>query len=230
MEETWELAALVMATRPAIPAAVKEAVKREAGYRCAVPRCRDKGPFDFEHIDDWVKVQKHEFHNIVLLCVSCHAKVTRTKEISKASIRSYKRNLAIISGRYSLFEMRLLELYKNSNSIIKDGKVHLDEKAYLFITERDRLHLMGLEKDKFIRFLEVANKTLSPAAIEKIVKSEKFQSTGLAKVLKTMGLDHVKQLINNVNQNVGGRASYIVSPTIAGLEFVEKYFNGEEIE
>jgi len=150
VEEAWELAALVaMANRPKIPAAIQRAIKEEAGYRCAVPTCRDKGPFDFEHIDPWASAKKHEEHNIVLLCVSCHARVTRG-EINKRAIKNYKRNLAIISGRYSLYEMRLLELYYIHTSLNEEEEVLFNTEAVIFIKESEKLHFTGLLKDDYI--------------------------------------------------------------------------------
>lgn len=126
-----------------IPEKIKRALKEEAGYRCAVPTCRDKGPFDFEHIDDWAKVKEHKFHNMILLCVGCHARVTR-KEIHKDAIRAYKRNLAIISGRYSILEVRLLEWFWENRPLSRETKAN--------VSTTDKLHLKGLIDDNFIRF------------------------------------------------------------------------------
>lgn len=143
MEEAWEFAALDMGDRPAIPVAMQRAIKEEAGYRCAVPTCRDKGPFDFEHIEEWSKVKKHEEHNIILLCVGCHARVTRG-EIHKEAVRAYKRNLALISARYSLYEMRVMEIFwvqlKNDKNIFQSIQTY------------EQIHIMGLMKDKIIQF------------------------------------------------------------------------------
>jgi len=157
VESTWERAALVMASRPAIPASIKREVEQEAGYRCAIPTCRDKGPFDFEHIDEWSKVKKHEFHNIILLCVSCHARVTRKNTsaapISKEALRKYKRNLAIISGRYSLFEMRILEtLYHTGAKSPVESHCSTTVKQWILVAFSDQFHLKGLIDDGVVNF------------------------------------------------------------------------------
>lgn len=161
MEEAWEFAALDMASRPAIPAAIKRAIREEAGYRCGVPTCRDKGPFDFEHIEPWAKVRKHELHNIILLCVSCHARVTRG-EIDKSAIKTYKKNLAIFTGRYTLYEMRMLEaLYKaNKFKLVAPGMVvntyqtkdGPEPQEYFYIMENSEfLHIEGLLADGYVQ-------------------------------------------------------------------------------
>lgn len=132
-----------MASRPKIPIAMQRAIKGEAGYRCAIPTCRDKGPFDFEHIDEWSKVEKHEEHNIILLCVGCHARVTRG-EISKEAIRAYKRNLAVISGRYSLYEKRLLEMLADC-----------EQRLELKIEKSSILHVLGVINDGYFKLTEL---------------------------------------------------------------------------
>lgn len=141
MEEAW---GLVVVSRPQVPSDLKRRLKEEAGYRCAVPNCRDTGPFDFEHIENWSKVEEHRFDNMVLLCVKCHARTWRKEggTISKSSVRNYKRNLAIISGRYSLYEMRLIEvLWSQGNPSIHEA---------IQIPMTDRLHFKGLEDDRLI--------------------------------------------------------------------------------
>jgi len=211
VEETWEFAALVfMGSRPKIPAAMQRTIKEEAGYRCAVPTCRDVGPFDFEHINPWAEVQKHEEHNIILLCVRCHARVTRG-EIHKDAIKAYKRNLAIISGRYSLFEMRVLENYRHPVAQVSGEEVTLEPEGFLFINDHEKLHISGLLKDKLVKLDEIEQPTLK-------------------RLEKARGEDYVRDLIINVNKLVSGRPRYHVFPTKYGVEFVAKYFGGEEIE
>ena len=220
MEETWEFAALGMVSRPAIPVAIKRAVEVEAGYRCAIPTCRDKGPHDFEHIDEWSKVKTHEFHNIILLCVGCHARVTRKNTsatpISKDALRKYKRNLAITNGRYSLFEMRLLENYYACAKII-NGRIDIPQQSIFFITDKDLLHLGGLLHDGYIslhridddqRVEDVENGHL--VAVDRINEEEVFSK-------------RLPKLMDN-------RAEYFIFLTDSGLEFIKDYFEGNEIE
>ncbi|MFF5972215.1 HNH endonuclease [Streptomyces sp. NPDC012769] len=94
--------------RSAIPAAMKRAVLEEAGYACAVPTCRATTT-ELAHIEPYAKVQEHTFDNLIALCPNCHTRFDQKKEIPKASILRYKDNLAVLNGRYSDLERRLLE-------------------------------------------------------------------------------------------------------------------------
>ena len=146
---------------------IQRAVKEEAGYLCGNPRCRERGPFDFEHIEPWSKSKEHKFSNIILLCTMCHSRVTRG-EIEKSAVAHWKRNLAISAARYSMFEMRFLKRYFSaySSHIVAPGmyvKVpaertedtsvddrHLNEYFYL-ISGDQTLHVMGLTDDDLIK-------------------------------------------------------------------------------
>ncbi len=120
----------------------------EAGYRCAVPTCRGAAALEFEHIEEWCKVKEHRFEDMIVLCATCHARVTR-KEISKGSIRTYKQNLAIISGRYSLYEMRALELFHSHLSQFASDSLPL-----LQLPRTDYLHVKGLEQDGLVKITQ----------------------------------------------------------------------------
>ena len=107
-----------------------------------MPTCRAPTPLDFEHIRDWSIVKEHKFDNMVVLCTSCHARVTRN-EIHKDAIRGYKRNLSIISDRYSLYEFRLIEVF------YQEG-VSKNRTFVAPISEHDLLHVKGLLDDGLI--------------------------------------------------------------------------------
>ncbi|MER6732566.1 HNH endonuclease [Streptomyces puniciscabiei] len=94
--------------RPSIPAPLRRAVLEEAGYSCAIPTCRAITT-EIAHIDPYVKVKEHTFDNLIALCPNCHTRYDIRKDIPKASIVAYKRNLAVLNGRYSDLERRLLE-------------------------------------------------------------------------------------------------------------------------
>ncbi|MGW0163661.1 HNH endonuclease [Streptomyces sp. NPDC003343] len=94
--------------RPAIPAALRRAVLEEAGYACAVPTCRETTT-EIAHIEPWAKVKEHTFDNLIALCPNHHTRYDQKKEIPKQSIRQYKANLAILSGRYGSLERQALE-------------------------------------------------------------------------------------------------------------------------
>ena len=209
-----------MSSRPKIPAAMKRAIKEEAGYRCAVPTCRDKGPFDFEHIDPWSEVKKHEFQNIVLLCVGCHARVTRG-EISKSAIKVYKRNLAIISGRYSLFEMRYIERLFNMKPSFNGEAIVVqaaDVKLPLpyVLSDAELIHMDGLIKDQYVSvtdFPTIKGRDFLVDAIDSIPNQDESASA-MPEMIKSM---------------IGAK-QYLVTPTVAGLQFVSDFFSGNSIE
>jgi len=220
-----------MASRPSIPAAIKRAVQSEAGYRCAVPTCRDKGPFDFEHIDEWSKVKKHEEHNIILLCVGCHARVTRG-EIAKDAIRTYKRNLAIICGRYSLYEMRLLETYAGKASIGKNGEPNFPLELALYITETDKIHFLGLLKDRLVEIHPLPNGGMSSFSqyLNPLIAAAQKEDAPFMRQLTGNDEEKAKERIKNLLSGIEGHPKYWIGPSAEGVEFAKKYFSGEEIQ
>jgi hypothetical protein len=82
----------------------------EAGHRCAIPTCRATSGLEIHHIEDFAKVQTHEFENLILLCAICHSRATK-REIDITSMRTYKANLSLIFGRYGDLEHRVLEYF-----------------------------------------------------------------------------------------------------------------------
>ncbi|MFD8970517.1 HNH endonuclease [Streptomyces sp. NPDC059568] len=94
--------------RPAIPAAMRREVLEEAGYACAVPSCRST-PVEIAHIEPWSKVQAHTFDNLIALCPNHHTRFDVERRIPAASVHRWKANLALLNGRYSDLERRLLE-------------------------------------------------------------------------------------------------------------------------
>ncbi|TMR91441.1 HNH endonuclease [Nonomuraea basaltis] len=96
--------------RPPISAQLKRDLLVEAGHRCAIPTCRAAEPLEFEHIDDWAKVKKHEFANMIVLCRNCHGrKGSRPGQIDRKALMQYKANLAVVNGRYGELELRILD-------------------------------------------------------------------------------------------------------------------------
>lgn len=95
--------------RPAIPVDLKRQLLVECGHRCAIPTCRQV-PVEFAHIEPWETVRAHEYENMICLCPTCHAR-RHQGDIDKKSLVIYKRNLAILNGRYSSLEMRLLHYF-----------------------------------------------------------------------------------------------------------------------
>lgn len=95
--------------RPAIPAALRRQVLLEAGHRCAIPTCRTV-PVEMAHIEPWSQVRGHSFENLIALCPTCHARYDGG-DIDRTSMRAYKANLGLVSGRYGEMERRILEMF-----------------------------------------------------------------------------------------------------------------------
>jgi len=89
---------------------MKRAVSEEAGYRCAIPTCKGTSALEFAHIVPWSTVQEHTFDNLILLCAVDHTRFDRG-EIPAKSMRAFKDNLALLRGRYSDSERRILEAF-----------------------------------------------------------------------------------------------------------------------
>jgi hypothetical protein len=79
----------VEARRKAIPMSVRGAVLTEAGYRCAVPTCRNILALDLHHIVEVAEGGSNELSNLLALCPTCHALYTRGT-ISCESIHAWK--------------------------------------------------------------------------------------------------------------------------------------------
>lgn len=80
---------------------------------------------------------------MIVLCANCHARKTRG-EIPGSAIQSYKNNLAIINGRYTPFEARVLEdaaefLRKNPTG---SWEIKIDEAS--------ALHVKGIVQDGYV--------------------------------------------------------------------------------
>ena len=94
------------------------------------------------HIDDYAKVQEHQFDNLILLCATCHARVTK-KEIDRQSVLQYKANLSVMNQRYGDFERRVLEWFA-------DG--HWDEALRLDPTSTVEISIRYLVQDGLVNY------------------------------------------------------------------------------
>ncbi|GAA0969736.1 HNH endonuclease [Acrocarpospora macrocephala] len=117
------------AGRPALPAQLKRDLLVEAGHRCAIPTCRAAAPLEFEHIDDWERVKKHEFANMIVLCANCHGrKGNGPGQIDRKALRQYKANLALLNSRYGDLERRILVYFakvRDNDHILLPPLMHL---------------------------------------------------------------------------------------------------------
>lgn len=71
-----------------IPDGIKRRVRQECLFGCVF--C-GMPVFEYEHIDDWALVQKHEVENIVLLCPTHHSAKT-TGKLDRERIREQRAN------------------------------------------------------------------------------------------------------------------------------------------
>jgi HNH endonuclease len=101
--------------RPDIPAELKRAVLMEAGYACAIPACRHTTT-ELAHIVPWAQVQEHRFDNLIALCPNHHAQYDDKREIDRKAMLQYKANLALLNGRYSDLERRVLQAMADANA------------------------------------------------------------------------------------------------------------------
>jgi hypothetical protein len=101
--------------RPAIPAELKRRVLMEAGHRCAIPTCRSV-PVELAHIEPWARIRDHTFENLIALCPTCHARYDNG-DIDTLSMKSYKANLGLVSGRYGEMERRILDLLADNPAL-----------------------------------------------------------------------------------------------------------------
>ena len=103
-----------MANRPAIPSDLERRVLVESGHRCAIPVCRQV-PIEIAHIVGYAQCKKHEFHNLIPLCPTCHTRFDNG-DIDHQSMLLYKFNLALVNRRYGDAEARVLEWFADNRS------------------------------------------------------------------------------------------------------------------
>lgn len=67
------------------------------------------------HIDDFAKVGRHDFENLICLCAVCHHRAT-VGEIDRLAMLQYKANLGLLTNRYGEMERRLLERWARAGA------------------------------------------------------------------------------------------------------------------
>jgi hypothetical protein len=88
-----------MTERKKVPHNVVVAVLTEAGYRCAVPTCRQILAIDLHHIVEVAEGGPNELSNLLALCPTCHALFHRG-EIARESIYTWKSVLVALSQAF----------------------------------------------------------------------------------------------------------------------------------
>jgi hypothetical protein len=115
--------------RKKIPIQIKTQILTEAGYRCAVPSCRELLLLDLHHIYQVSEKGKDEASNLLALCPTCHAYYHAGK-ISRQAIFAYKSTLVAINRAFDLESMdrlMFLETLKKDFLIVSgDGVLHFD--------------------------------------------------------------------------------------------------------
>ena len=87
--------------RAHLPIRTRTLVLTEAGYRCAVPTCRQILALDIHHIWEVADGGGDEPSNLIALCPTCHALYHRGT-IAADAIYAYKAMLIAISGAFDL--------------------------------------------------------------------------------------------------------------------------------
>lgn len=141
------LVEITMTGRDHIPSELQRQLMLEVGYRC--PLCHQTEPLEFEHIEEYADVKKHEFTNMIVLCASCHGRKKNTsspRHINRASLKKLKQSLMLLNGRYSDLERRVLEVFQ------KFLKANPDVALPLTYILPDTMHLLvkRLEDDGLV--------------------------------------------------------------------------------
>jgi HNH endonuclease len=128
---------------PGVLRARKRMALGEAGHRCAIPTCRHPTT-EIAHIVPESESHDDSFENLIALCPKC-----QKKEIDAQSMRTYKRNLAILNSRYSDFERRVF-----------DQIAETDRRSFI-VQAGLEIPLLHAVNDGFLRRVELA-----PAAVQ----------------------------------------------------------------
>ena len=104
--------------REHIPESIKRAVRQRCGFGCVI--C-GMPVFDYEHIEEYSKVKKHEEHNITLLCPNHHSATTTTKLTKERIIESDNNPYNIRKGNcftssYNVVDNKNIDITIGSNT------------------------------------------------------------------------------------------------------------------
>ena len=136
--------------RPPIPRPLERMILMEAGYRCAIPTCKQT-PVEICHIVPYSKVLKHEFDNLIALCPNCHTRYDR-HQIDLTSMQQYKSNLSVINGRYSDFEQRILRFFLENPEY---------KEIRLSLSGNNEIQIMNLVKDGHLEYIRGSTQSFS---------------------------------------------------------------------
>lgn len=96
------------------------------------------------HIEPRADVQEDTFDNMIVLCAMCHGLYDREKKIPRKSMEAFKANLAVVNGRYSDYERRVLEYFADNGNEPTTG---------LMLTFHQEFHLRNLLRDGLLELI-----------------------------------------------------------------------------
>ncbi|MFF4433835.1 HNH endonuclease [Streptomyces sp. NPDC001513] len=122
-----------MATnRTKVPRPLARQLFVETGHRCAIPTCRAT-PLEIAHIVPWHRVQRHDFHNMIVLCPNCHTRFDRG-DIDRQAMFRYKELLRLsdpnrvapddpspragLIRAYRLFQSEIIKWHKSISELV----------------------------------------------------------------------------------------------------------------
>lgn len=115
--------------RKNIPPKIKLELQTEAGFRCAVPTCRELLVLDLHHIYEVAEGGGNEVSNLIALCPTCHNLYHRG-HIPRSSVFAWKSMLVAINRAFDLESIdRLMFLEKQPQDYLivrGDGVLHFD--------------------------------------------------------------------------------------------------------
>lgn len=164
----------MVSKRAPIPEAVKRQVLMEAGYRCAVPTCRNIIALDIHHMVEVSKGGGNEPANLLVLCPLCHALYTRG-EITEDAIRTWKGMLVALNHAFDNDSIdNLLFLYKTEHEPLMlsgDGVLQFTHVvAAGLATYRSSVYYGPIEPDPFLYSLYASTSgPPSPKPVPRIV-------------------------------------------------------------
>src|SRR5450759_1684073 len=105
--------------RTTIPRDIVTSVLIEAGYRCAVPTCRNILAIDLHHIVEVKDGGPNESANLLALCPTCHALYTRGT-ISKEAIDAWKTMLVALNHAFDKETISNLLFLNRTDKVFKE--------------------------------------------------------------------------------------------------------------
>jgi HNH endonuclease len=115
--------------RKKVPINIRTQILTEAGYRCAVPTCRELLLLQLHHIYQVSEKGKDEASNLIALCPTCHA-YYHAGHISREAIFAYKSILVAVNRAFdieAIDRLMFLDPLKKDFLIVSgDGVLHFD--------------------------------------------------------------------------------------------------------